>query len=351
MKIIIAKGAFGAPYEPAWAKALQDLGHDCRIFDCHKLTLTGILGRVERRILLGPGIIKIRRELLHAVQAERPDVTLLYQGHYFDFKTVQRLRKFTFVTGYHNDDPFGGHRHMLRYRMHFLKSLLAYQGYHVYRKINLDDFRHSCGTENIALLRSYFIPEVDFPRNLTTDDMRKFGCDVTFAGHMERDIRLECIKKTIKEGIDCRIYGHSRNWQQFFNENNLDKRCLQPAIYGNGYRNALCGAKIVSCFFSKWNRDQYTRRVFEITACRAFMLAERTEAMKELFTEAKEAEYFDSPEEFADKCKYYLKNERRRQQIAQAGYERALSSGYDIKSRMRQWINDISQWKKECSIC
>ncbi|MCP3965754.1 MAG: glycosyltransferase family 1 protein [Lentisphaerae bacterium] len=91
-------------------------------------------------------------------------------------------------------------------------------------------------------------------------------------------------------------------------------------------------------------RDQYTRRTFEIPACGAFLLAERTPVMQQLYEEGKEAEYFETPEEFVEKCKYYLKHENKRRQISKAGMIKALTAGYDVNSRMRQWVNDIKDW-------
>ena len=77
------------------------------------------------------------------------------------------------------------------------------------------------------------------------------------------------------------------------------------------------------------------------------MLAERTLMMQEVFEECKEAEYFSSPEEFVDKVRFYLKHDSVREKIARAGQLRVTSSGHDIYSRMKQWLEDISQWKEQ----
>ena len=82
-------------------------------------------------------------------------------------------------------------------------------------------------------------------------------------------------------------------------------------------------------------------RTFEIPACRGFLLAERTPLHQELFTEGKEAEFFSSTEECADKIRFYLSHESARAQIAQRGFQRCLDSDYSLRSSMAQALEQI----------
>jgi spore maturation protein CgeB len=343
--VLIVRGAFGDMYEPAWHRALNELGVKCRIFDCHKLTLPGIPGRVERRLLAGPGVIRMRRTLIQTIEREKPDVTLLYQGHYCNAATLEKLRRATFVTGYHNDDPFGQKQNMLRYR-HFLPSLPLYHGFHVYRQCNIQEMLQA-GVPKVKVLMSYYLPWVDYPRRLSSTEISHWGCDVIFAGHCENDLRLECMAALVGDEIRLRIYGGERYWKRALPKGVYSKVQPRPAIFGEAYRKALCGAKIALSFFSKWNRDEYTRRVFEIPACGVFLLSERTTVMQQLFAEGAEAEFFSSADECLEKARFYLNNDAARKRIAQAGHRRVITSGHDIYSRMKQWLADVSLWRKE----
>ena len=69
--------------------------------------------------------------------------------------------------------------------------------------------------------------------------------------------------------------------------------------------------------------------------------------MQEFYCEGKEAEFFESPEEFVDKAQFYLRNDEKRKRIAAAGYARVVASGNDIYSRMRQWLADVTEWRNE----
>jgi hypothetical protein len=76
LRVLIAQGAFEDMYEPAWCRALQELGVETELFPSHSYTLPGVLGRVERRVLAGPGVLRLRRALLNRVRAFKPDVTI-----------------------------------------------------------------------------------------------------------------------------------------------------------------------------------------------------------------------------------------------------------------------------------
>jgi spore maturation protein CgeB len=117
-------------------------------------------------------------------------------------------------------------------------------------------------------------------------------------------------------------------------------------LQGESYVRALNGAKIALAFFSSWNLDTYTTRVFEIPACGTMLLSQRTETMLTLYSEDTEAVYFDSIDELVDKARYYLKHDSVRRRVALAGHRRCISSGYDIYSRMQEWISVAKMSKK-----
>lgn len=84
-------------------------------------------------------------------------------------------------------------------------------------------------------------------------------------------------------------------------------------------------------------------RSFEIPACRGFMLAERTPAHQALFEEGKEAEFFSSVEECADKARFYLDHPESRRAIAQAGYDRSIESDYSLRRRLRDVLQTLPE--------
>lgn len=343
LKILIVRGAFGEIYEPAWVRALKEQGNDVVLLDVHEILGKSLFGRIQEHLLVGPSIHAANKQLINLFNSTKPHITLLYQGHYFGSETIKTLKKNSFVVGYHNDDPFGEHGNLLKFR-NLKKALPEYDGYHVYRQCNIQDFKKS-GIKNVGLLMSYYIPWLDYPRTLIPNDKKIYQADILFAGHPENDSRMVCLTLAGKSNIKVRIYGYLPYWKRWLPKNAEDFISLSGPLLVDEYRRAICAAKISACFFSKWNRDQYTRRVFEIPACGGFLLAERTPIMKELYKEGKEAEYFETPEEFLDKAKYYIKHETARKRVSNAGRKRLLRSGHDIYTRMKQWLADVERWR------
>jgi hypothetical protein len=342
--VLIVRSAFGELYEPAWVRALRDLGVEAELFDTHSYFPQNLIGRLEQRYLLGPHIGKVNRLVVERVKEMRPDVALFYQGHHFDAETIASVARLTFAAGAHCDDPFG-RRDRREYRL-LRKALPEYDAFHVNRECNLAEAA-AFGIKRVRVLMTYYLPWLHHPCALSREERRTWGSDVVFAGHMEPDLRIECLSRVVRAGLRCRIFGDRAGWESALPHDVSEKVKPISFAWGTNYRRALCASKIGTCFFSKWNHDQYTHRSWEIPACGVFLLAERTPAMQEFYFEGKEAEFFESPEEFIDKVRFYIRNDAARKRIAAAGYARVIASGNDIYNRMRQWLADVTEWRND----
>jgi spore maturation protein CgeB len=100
------------------------------------------------------------------------------------------------------------------------------------------------------------------------------------------------------------------------------------------YRETLWRSKINLAFITHLNEEDVVHKSFEIAACRGFLLAERSPEHQRCFQEGKEAEFFSSIEECADKIRYYLDHPAEREEIAASGCERAKLSGYDNDTQL-----------------
>jgi len=69
-----------------------------------------------------------------------------------------------------------------------------------------------------------------------------------------------------------------------------------------------------------------TMRIFDVLACGGFVLADRNDALLELFQEDWDIVCYDTPEEASDKINYYLNHESERRTIAQRGYTKVVQS-------------------------
>ena len=81
---------------------------------------------------------------------------------------------------------------------------------------------------------------------------------------------------------------------------------------------------------------------FEIAACGGFLLAERSQGHLERFRENEEAVFLSGFEECVEKIRRYLPDVAAREQIARAGMQRAVSSGYDNDTQVRRIVERLA---------
>jgi spore maturation protein CgeB len=181
------------------------------------------------------------------------------------------------------------------------------------------------------------------PVHLDFTDLARFECDVVFIGHFERDGRVEYLRALVEAGLHVRLFGTGwdskklGNLGQYFGE-------VTP-LRGTEYRKALVASRLALCFLSRLNRDEYTRRCFEIPACGAVLLSERTTALERLFEDGREAVYFSSEVELVGRVKQLLLEPGRLSEIRTAGFERVRRDGHSVYDRMKEMLNIIHMEK------
>jgi hypothetical protein len=165
---------------------------------------------------------------------------------------------------------------------------------------------------------------------------------VVFIGHYEPDQRLEYLEAIVSKGYKLRLFGPTKYWQKPLEASPLLSH-LAPTrmVWGEEYNKALCGAKIALCFFSKLNRDTYTRRCFEIPATRTLMLSEYSDDLASLYEAGIEADYFISKEDMLNRIENYCEDEKERMRLAFGGYSKVHAAGHDIDSRIHYLLSVI----------
>ena len=342
MRVLLAGAQQYPMYAPAWAIGLRELGVEVSVWDWTKSLGTGLLGRLERRYLIGPGIARVKKELLRRATDSAAEVVLLYALTAIDAPTVQEMARQHWVAGYHNDDPFGAHGDEPGLRA-WKRALPHFHSHHVFRHKNVAEYR-GCGVQRVKELRHFFLPWLHRPTLLGESEKERYGSEIVFVGHAEADARMGYLAALVAAELPVRVHGGSKLWRRHL-PHSL-RRALAPIspVYEQHYVKTIVGAKICLAFFSRANRDNYTTRVFEIPAMGGFLMCERTPLMQELYREDVEAVMFSSEDELVRKCRWYLQHDRERQQVASAGRRRCLEDGHDAVSRMRQWQRDTQRW-------
>jgi spore maturation protein CgeB len=195
------------------------------------------------------------------------------------------------------------------------------------------------GCPNVVYVPFAYEPRLHFPeRPSTSEEVSRFSSDVVFIGGADNDrlSMMHMVAEAVKKPWRFCLFGGfwNRDWRM--------RKYYRGFALGREYRLAVSGAKINLGLVRHSNRDGHAMRTFEIPACGAFMLAERTEEHMEFFIENKEAAYFGSDEELLEKIDYYLAHDTERQRIAQAGYERVTSGKHTYRDRVQQ-ILELAQ--------
>lgn len=353
MTILLAGDWHSNVHERPMAGALTRLGHTVVPFewDVYVRSARGaarLARRAQNKYLVGPLLRRINADLVREARRVQPDVLFVYRGTHVTASALREIRSAsprTYLVGYNNDDAFAEAQARWPWR-HFIAAVPEYDRVYAYRTRNIDDLRRA-GARSTGLLLPWYVPSIHYRRELTSEERRMFGCDVVFVGHYEPDGRLECLAALADAGVRLKIFGPDRgyrghDWNQPL-QSHASLRQFVPTseVWNDDYAKALSGARIALCFFSKRNRDVYTRRCFEIPATGALLMSEYSPELAAMFRPGAEADYFTSPADLVDRVQRYLRDEPARARVAESGCLRAAADGHDVDSRMRVLIDDL----------
>ncbi len=192
------------------------------------------------------------------------------------------------------------------------------------------------GAKKVFFVNNAYESTFHYPRNINDDDRAQLGGDVGFVGMWEPE-RCKSILFLADHGIHVRVFGDQK-WQKY-KRYSPNLRIEDHPLYSEDYAKSFKAFKICLCFLRKINLDLQTTRSVEIPACGGFMLGERTTEHSALFQEGLEAEFFADDQELLKKCRYYLEHNVERTKIAEAGYQRCLSSGYSNNETVKRMLN------------
>lgn len=354
MKILIAGDWHSELHEEAVYQALLQLGHKPLRFAWHEyfrpqgsLSKLGLpLLKAQNKYMFGPVVDCLNRDIISRIEKEQPELVFVYRGSHIYPETLHRMREVApqaILVGYNNDDPFSPLYPKWKWR-HFLAGVPEYDLVLAYRVHNIEEFK-AVGAKRVELLRSWFIPERNYPIELSEDERKRFECDVVFIGHYEDDGRLACLEEIARRGWRLRIFGPGYEWNPILRRSDLLHEYMPVnLVWGRDYNRALCGARVALCFFSKLNRDTYTRRCFEIPSSGTVLMSEYSDDLAGMFEPDEEAIYFRDTQELLMKLNSLLVDDLKIKKIAAAGVRRVWSDRHDVISRMRDmvaWVDNI----------
>ena len=272
---------------------------------------------------------KLNKRLLELSTKELPDFIFVIKGAYLYPRTLKKLKdKNIKLINWSLDDMYAMHNRTFNYD----RGLKFYDLVVTAKSYNLNELK-KLGAGNILFQYQAYDKDVHKPY----ENCQEKIWDVVFVGSFEKE-RFESIKFLAENGINVNVWGH--NWS-FIKDRYPNIIYMGGEIFKEEFAKAFTCSKISLNFLRKINRDLHTSRSIEIPACKGFMLAERTDEHKKLFTENKEAVYFSGNKELLEKVSYYLSHDEEREKITEAGYRKCISSNYSYDYRAKEIIEHL----------
>ena len=301
------------------ADVLKEFGYTITVLDTAPfLELTLRLVRAfEHRLLWGPNVVALNMALIkHARELKKNDVIWFDKARWLFPEILNKIKQETGAICIHyTPDP----AFTLHTSRHFFKTIPLFDLCITTKKYELGEYRNHGAKDVLFTLQGIddrFIRLAQPPSSL-----RQSGS--IFIGHCEKHY-INLVKAAAMVDVDLQIYG--QGWTKAAKNNPiLSNHVKAEGAWGLDYVRALGSGKIGLGLLCKYYPDQFTTRTFEVPAAGALLLAERTEAHKELFAEGVEAEYFSSMGEMKEKIKFYLENESAWLKIAEAGQAKCLN--------------------------
>jgi len=326
-------------------RSLQRLGQQLIPFDCVAYDfLWGKLNALRARFPVGPLIARINADLLVAVESEKPDVVWFDKPTLFTPATIRRVKASGALTVcYNQDNPFGPRHDKCWHQLYKIHSMLDLHC--LFRNADIERYRN--WSLNAMKIQFSFDPLQHFPPTAEWSDHDRTR-EVSYIGahYEDRPAFLRALIETHKLPVVLSglgwwkvIVGAER--ERLVRAGNLQDQggILKEAEY----RETIWKSKINLSFVTHLNEDDVAHKAFEITACGGFLLALRTPGHQVCFEEGREAEFFSSVKECAEKIRYYLDHPAEREAIARRGCERAWRSGYDNDTQLARVLERLEQ--------
>jgi spore maturation protein CgeB len=289
-------------------------------------------------IIKKEGKEKIQEKLMEKVNEENPDLVFfivsLIDTTALEVETIKSITHKTKTLNFFTDDYWQFEK--------FSKYLAPYLTWVVTSDPKAPQKYHQSGFNNIIEMQyacNHFIYK---PFNLEKI------YDVSFVGYPHGN-REKIIQEIKKAGIKVNCWG--RGWPAGrISQEEMIRIFSQSKINLNFSKNSgILWKELVSVFFSR-NYDKALRfnspkkwlavlkslpssvwqkaikgRVFEILGCGSFLLTDCLKDLKEYYQVGKEIICFQDTDDLIEKIKYYLANEKEREGIAKAGFQRTLT--------------------------
>ncbi len=272
---------------------------------------------------------RMNEMFLDIVDKEKPDFIFLWLIYdEFSLDTLKKIKKVspkTKIINFFGDDDTLFENFSRYYSLFIDYPLASHKLYFTnYAKEGISNVFFSCGVN----LRDFKYLKL------------KKKYDVSFIGTPKRD-RVDLIKFLISKGIKIHIYG--AGWEHYpeIKENYCGKLSKEDLV-------KVINESRINLSFTKNYLDipSFKARVFEICACKSFLLSEYFVGYLDFLKNKEEIVMFKNNKDLLDKVNYYLKNEKEREKIANRAYKKVVNL-YSQENEFKRIFSKIEELERK----
>jgi hypothetical protein len=298
--------------------------------------------RALRRLLSPVFVAEYNRMLMREAEYFQPELFFVFKGTHVTPEAMKAIKAGgALAINFYPDTGFADHGPYLE------KTIGLFDWVFTTKPAGVADLKENYDLEMASFIPHAFDPEVHSPTLLSTDDLDRYQCDVSFIGNKSKKKQqvIDHIRRALPD-VRMRIWGPPA-WYSVPDFHDIFEGI---PVWGKEYAKAILASKInlgplYEGGASAPEPDLITARTFEIPATGGFMLHERTKEAMKYFEDGKECAFYSDPDDLVDKIRYYLDNPGEREKITRAGRERCLNSGYSVDDRVKTVLDKFAEFR------
>ncbi len=311
-------------------KAIERLGHSLFSFEDRAFMIPGRL-RKRVQFLQNWDLKRLNNKFFSLAFHNNPDLCLVTGGHRILPETVEKIKGRGIKTALWTIDPPIDFKPVINaapfYDFVFCGGTEAQQ------------LLAGAGIENTHWLPFACDPELHKPVDVTMEEKKKWGSDITFVGSFYPN-RYQIFEEI--SDFNLKLWGPG--WDKLPHGSPLRHSAIDIQLKPEDWTKILCSSKIILVIHYQDGKTpcyQASPKVYETLACKSFLLVDAQRDITSLFEDGKHLAVFKDIKDLRKKIDYYLNHSKEREQIALQGYEAAVQN-HTFVHRIEKLIQTIN---------
>lgn len=340
MNILLITSLGNGAYGESFARAFSSLGDRVTVVDRRRYFpfAVSLSQRIINRLRKRESRKRYNRDIIEEVRGLQPELIVIMKGVHISVDSLRRIREDApdaILCNINYDDYFSA---LPSNALLGLDQVIhEYDFFFPSKRANVARLLEM-GAQNVHYLPLGYDPCNHFPVRPTRVEHDEYQSQLAFIGTYTSD-RAAYLERLSSYRLS--IWGSHWNRK---NRGSLLKDAIKNRIVcGIDFSRVVNCAKINLNFLREENSDTHNLKTFELPACGAFAISQRSNELGDFFEEGKEIVTFETFSELKEKIEYYLIHDLERKKIARAAYHRIRREKHTIQDRverMMEWIEN-----------